>query len=331
MPCGLKYKRVCRFPTPPPHCKRQPTMRTTLTLNQIVEQWIAGCDRLPATKCDYKRKIHLWFKWLASQGIDPREPSREHIVRFKQSLQREGKSPYTYFTYVAVIKIFYRFCAAMRYYDDIGKGLQSSIRQHEHSKHPLSVEEAQRLLNSIETKTIVGKRDKLIIALMLLNGLRSCEVSRINIEDVERNDDRVLLHIQRKGHLDKSDVVALPAMTVELFEEYIAERDFELGDALIVNHCVGRPSTRLLNTTISQIVKMRLRIIGINDPKITAHSLRHTCGSLLVEMGTDIEIIKDLLGHTDTSTTRIYIDMAQKRRLLKENPSQHIEALLSKK
>ncbi len=76
---------------------------------------------------------------------------------------------------------------------------------------------------------------------------------------------------------------------------------------------------------------MHLRIIGINDPKITVHSLRHTCGCLLVEMGTDIEIIKDLLGHSDSSTTRIYIDMAQKRRLLKENPSRQIEALLAKK
>lgn len=131
--------------------------------------------------------------------------------------------------------------------------------------------------------------------------------------------------------LTKRDVVALPELTVELYEDYIAERDFKLDDPLIVNHCVGRASTRLLNTTISQIVKMRLRIIGINDPKITAHSLRHTCGSLLVEMGTDIEIIKDLLGHTDSSTTRIYVDMAQKRRLLKENPSRQIEALLLKK
>ncbi len=273
----------------------------------------------------------MWFKWLSSQGIDSREPTREHIVRFKQSQQQQGKSPYTYFTYVAVIKIFYRYCAAMHYYDDIGKGLQSSIRMREHCKHPLSVVEAQRLMNSIETKTIIGKRDKLIIALMLLNGLRSCEVSRIDIGDIERVEDRVLLHIQRKGHLDKRDVVALPELTVELYEDYISERDFKLGDPLIVNHCVGREeSTRLLNTTISQIVKMRLRIIGINDPKITAHSLRHTCGSLLVEMGTDIEIIKDLLGHSASSTTRIYIDMAQKRRLLKENPSRQIEALLQK-
>ena len=95
--------------------------------------------------------------------------------------------------------------------------------------------------------------------------------------------------------------------------------------------CKVKPSVPAGKATISQIVKMRLRIIGINDPKITAHSLRHTCGSLLVEMGTDIEIIKDLLGHSDSSTTRIYVDMAQKRRLLRENPSRQIEALLSKK
>ena len=306
-------------------------MRTTLTLNQIVDNWIAGCDRLPATRTDYKRKIRLWFKWLSSEGIDPREPTREHILRFKQSLQQQGKSPYTYFTYVAVIKIFYRYCAMMHYYEDIGKGLQSSIRMHEHCKHPLSIAEAQRLMNSIETKTIVGKRDKLIIALMLLNGLRSCEVTRINIGDVECVEDRVILHIQRKGHLDKRDVVALPELTVELYEDYIAEREFKLDDPLIVNHCIGRPSTRLLNTTISQIVKMRLRIIGINDPKITAHSLRHTCGSLLVEQGVDIEVIKELLGHTSTATTRIYVDMAMKRRLLEDNPSNVVADIIGEK
>ena len=125
--------------------------------------------------------------------------------------------------------------------------------------------------------------------------------------------------------------MALPSITAELYEDYISERDFHSDEPLIVNHCKGRKSERLRTPTISMIVKQRLQAIGINDPKITAHSLRHTCGSLLVEMGTDIEIIKDLLGHTNSSTTRIYIDMAQKQRLLKVNPSQHIEALLSKK
>ena len=306
-------------------------MRTTLTLNQIVEEWIAETDRLPSTKADYRRKIRLWFAWLSLRRINPREPTKEHILQFKEQLRSEGKSQYTYLSYVTIVKLFYQYCASKRYCDNIAEGVKASVRHREHYKHPLTSEQAGRLMNSIETKSIIGKRDKLIVALMLLNGLRSCEVCRINIRDVERVDDRVLLHLQRKGHLDKHDMVALPSITAELFEDYISERDFRLDDPLVVNHCKGRKCERLRTPTISMIVKHRLQAIGINDPKITAHSLRHTCGSLLVEMGTDIEIIKDLLGHSDSSTTRIYVDMAQKRRLLRENPSRQIEALLAKK
>lgn len=70
---------------------------------------------------------------------------------------------------------------------------------------------------------------------------------------------------------------------------------------------------------------------GIDDPKITAHSLRHTCGSLLVEMGLDVEMIKDLLGHSNTATTRIYIEQAQRRRLIEENPGNLIGELITKR
>lgn len=305
-------------------------MRTTLSLNQIIEEWIASLDGLPSTQTDYRRKIRLWFRWLVAQGKDPREPRRDDVLAFRQQLLYEGKSRYTYFSYITVVRLFYRYCARRHYCEDIGEGIRSSIRSREHYKYPLSAFQAQQLLESISTESIVGKRDKLIVALMLLNGLRSCEVCRINIEDVVRDGDRTLLRIQRKGHLDKHDVVALPEFTATLYEEYLAERDFRWGDALIVNHCKGRSSTRLTTQSISHLVKQRLRAIGINDPKITAHSLRHTCGSLLVESGMDIELIRDLLGHTSSATTRIYIDMAQKRRLLDQNPSRIIEAMVTK-
>lgn len=88
---------------------------------------------------------------------------------------------------------------------------------------------------------------------------------------------------------------------------------------------------RLAKVTISAIVKQRLRDIGIDRPDITAHSLRHTCRSLLVESGMDVETIKDMLGHTDTQTTRIYVGMAQRRRLLENSPSNIVAGLISKK
>jgi integrase len=120
-------------------------------------------------------------------------------------------------------------------------------------------------------------------------------------------------------------------MTGGLFEDYIGDRDFGIDDPLIISHAHGGGGRRLSKITISAIVKQRLRDIGIDRLDITAHSLRHTCGSLMVESGVDVETIRDILGHTDTQTTRIYVQMAQQRRLLENSPSNIIAGLISKK
>ena len=306
-------------------------MRTTLTINQIVEEWILSLDCLPSTKEDYRRKIHLWFSWLSRQQIEPRSPSRGDILRYKEFLQVQMKSAYTYFSYLTVVLLFYRYCRERGYYDDIGSGIRTHLRQRMHRKNPLTAFQAQRLVESIPTTTIVGKRDKLLVSMMLMLGLRTCEIERINICDFGLVDNIPTLRVQRKGHLDKLAILALPQKIVELFEDYIAERNFQEDDPLFINHSRGRVPTRLAKQTISHIVKKQLRMIGIDDPKITAHSLRHTCGSLLVEQGVDIEVIKELLGHTSTATTRIYVDMAMKRKLLEDNPSNVVADIIGEK
>ncbi|CDN30192.1 Tyrosine recombinase XerD [Mucinivorans hirudinis] len=272
----------------------------------------------------------MWFRWLSAQGIEPRSPFREHIFQYKTHLQEQGKSKFTYLSYVVVVKLFYRYCSTRNYYDNIGEGINTGIKQRGHFKEALTSTQALKLMDSINTETIVGKRDKLIIALMLTNGLRTCEVHRLNICDFDKDGERTILHIQRKGRVDKNETIAVPEVVEGLFEEYIACREFNVEDPLIVNHLKGQKPRRLPKQTISHIVKQRLRAIGINDPKITAHSLRHTCGSLLVEMGLDVEMIKDLLGHSNTSTTRIYIEQAQRRRLIEENPGNKIGELITR-
>ena len=152
-------------------------MRTTKTLTEIVDEWITLLDALPATKADHRRKIGLWLRWLSSQGVDPRTPSRADILRYKQELQKQGKSIFTVNGYVTVIKVFYKHCATMRYYDDIASGIKTSFRAKEHYKHPLTRQQCSDLLASIDRDNIVGARDYLMIQLMLTNGLRTCEVA----------------------------------------------------------------------------------------------------------------------------------------------------------
>lgn len=306
-------------------------MRTTLKLSEIVDGWIADTDILPATKADYRRKIALWFRWLAARDIDTRGPQRQHLIEYKRSLQDEGRSVLTVCSYVTVVKLFYRYCEQMGYYSNIGTGVKSSVKHKEYYKEALTQAEATRLMDSIDTQTVIGKRDKLIVALMLTNGLRTCEVERIDIADFDVRSGRTILHIRRKGKVDKRDTVAVPDVITELLEDYISCRDFNVADPLFLNHAHNSGGRRLAKVTISAIVKQRLRAIGIDRPKVSAHSLRHTCGSLLVERGVDVETIKDVLGHTDTQTTRIYIEMARQRRLLEQSPSNIIAGMIVKK
>lgn len=305
-------------------------MRTTLKLTEIIDGWLTDIDILPATGADYRRKIGLWFRWLSAADVDPRSPQRHHLLEYKRCLQIEGRSVLTVCSYVTVVKLFYRYCDQMGYYHNIGTGIKSSIKHREYYKAALTGDEASRLLDSIDTSTIIGKRDKLIIALMLTNGLRACEVERIDIRDFDIRNGQMVLNIQRKGKVDKRDMVAVPDMIKDLFEDYTGGRDFSLEDPLIINHAHGGGVRRLAKVTISAIVKQRLRNIGIDRPDITTHSLRHTCGSLLVESGMDVETIKDMLGHSDTATTRIYIGMAQRRRLLENSPSNIVAGMIQK-
>ena len=306
------------------------SMKTTFKLNEIIAEWISECDILPATKQDYERKIALWFRWLAGQDIDTRAPERSHVLEYKQRLQAAGKSVYTVNSLVTILKLFYGFCERRGYYDNIVTGIKSSKRHTEYSKLPLTADEAFRLLESIDTKTVVGRRDRLMISLMLFNGLRTCEVERINIGDFSTREGEPILYIQRKGRTDKNEIVVLHANTVEWLEEYIADRDFAEDDPLFISH-KRRCDNRLVRQTIGRIVKQRLLRIGISNPKISAHSLRHTFGALMVEQGVDIETIKDMMGHSDTKTTRIYIEMAQQSRLLHNSPSREVGNLILKK
>ena len=165
-----------------------------------------------------------------------------------------------------------------------------------------------------------------MIALMLTNGLRTCEVERIDTDDFATQNGRSILMIQRKGRADKREAIAVTTYIEQLKDDYLNDRKSEV-EALFINHSAGGGS-RLSRLSISQIVKKRLRAVGIDRPEVTAHSLRHTCGSLLVESGVEIESIRDLLGHTDTATTRIYIEMAVRRRTLENSPANIVEAML---
>lgn len=303
-------------------------MTTSLTINQIISEWLNSADISEVSKRSYRAKVSLWFAWLASRNYDVRRATRQQVLDYKRWLEGKDRSTLTVDGYITAVRLFYRYCVRRGYYTlDITEGVRASTRIRGYRKMALSKDDAIRLLDSIDTVKMIGKRDKLMIAMMLLLGLRTCEIERINIGDITVAYDTRVVKIQRKGRHDKSEAVALTPYIDELLCDYMSEREVAtLNDALFVSTKDGQ---RLKRTSISEMVHARLNGIGICDKRITAHSLRHTCACLLLSAGVEMETVRDVLGHTSTNTTRLYVAQMQSQLLIRHSPAKHIEQALS--
>jgi site-specific recombinase XerD len=302
-------------------------MTTTKTIVQIINEWLDSVDVTDVSKRSYRVKLNLWFRWLNNIHYDVRRPTRQQVLDYKRHLEAEGKSSLTVDSYITAVRLFYRYCVRMRYYEDITEGVRCSTKLRGYRKSPLKREDATRLLDSISTDKLIGKRDKLMIAMMLLLGFRTCEIERMDVGDIDVVYDTRVINVQRKGRHDKAEAVALTPYIDTLLSDYMSEREVESWDEPLFCSVRGE-RTRLQRTSISEIVHDRLCSIGINDPHITAHSLRHTCACLLLADGVEMETVRDVLGHTSTNTTRLYVAQMQSQLLIRNSPAKRLESML---
>lgn len=296
----------------------------------IIKEWLESLDITDVSKRSYRVKIQQWFRYLSRIHYDVARPTKQQVLDYKRDLEGAGRSTLTIDSYISAVRLFYRYCVKRGYYThDITDGVRIATRMKGYRKHPLTKDDASRLLNSIDTTILKGKRDKLMLAMMVLLGLRTCEVERIDVSDIEYSYDTRIVKIQRKGRHDKAEALALTPYLDQLLEDYMSEREVEDWNEPLFMSERRAHGRRLQRTSISEIVHDRLRDIGIVDPKITAHSLRHTCACLMLAEGVDMETVRDMLGHTSTNTTRLYTAQMQSMLLIRNTPAKRIERVLN--
>lgn len=291
-------------------------MRTTLPIGLIIDEWFRNADVLQISKVSYRQKLSYWFRWLSINEIDTRSPQRVDVLNYKTYIQKSLREN-SVDSYLKAIKSFYAYCESKGYCENIATGIKMSRRKHTHSKRALTRDETLMLLDSINICTEKGLRDKIIISLMICNGLRSVEVERLTVKDWLRT--RIIL-IKRKGRRDKQQMLIDDAI-YSMIEEYMSCRSSaEPDEPLLINHSRNYAGQLIGRQSISKMVKSRLRTVGIDDDMVTSHSLRHTCAQLLLSNHVPIEEIQIILGHTNITTTKIYLDDAQETKLIKNSP-----------
>lgn len=278
-------------------------------LDELINEFIGDQDIRTNSADLYRRTLKQYFKWVSCEGLAMGEIQLMHIVKYKADLLASGKSSLTVGTYITTVRRFYAWAEAKKYYPNIAKGVKTPKRAQQFKKQPLTASESTDLLNQVS-----NARDLAIINLCLRTGLRTIEVVRANVGDIQTKGGQVILNVHGKGRDGKDQFVILTNKAQAPITDYLKTRGIVLGklkpgqgaEPLFISNSNKNKGERLDTRTIRRIAKNNLIGIGLNSHYYTAHSLRHTTAVSILRAGGTLENAQGVLRHSNPATTQIY-------------------------
>jgi tyrosine recombinase XerC len=172
----------------------------------------------------------------------------------------------------------------------------------------LTVDEVFRLMEAPGPQDPFMARDRAMLELMYSTGMRVAELVSLQRNSLDFETEMVT--VTGKGNRERLVPMGSPA--VDALQRYFPERQTLLEarlrsgaatdlDVLFVNHRGGRLTTR----SVERLVAMYAQRVGLLA-QVTPHALRHSFATHLLEMGADLRLVQELLGHASLSTTQRY-------------------------
>lgn len=211
---------------------------------------------------------------------------------------------------VVVFKIFFRWLAMrnLRVGDPAEMVLPPRVEQW--LPDTLNEREVRQLLESVNGKEPLDRRDKAILELFYASGLRIGEIVTARLEGLSLEEGWI--RITGKGN--KTRLVPVGGEAREALEAYLFASRPELVAKKTQSFVfLNRNGGKLTTARVWQIVKERAKLAGLDAGKIHPHLLRHSFATHLLNHGADLRVIQEMLGHADIATTQIYTHVDQKR------------------
>jgi site-specific recombinase XerD len=298
----------------------------------ILDAFTKSLDASKKTRETYTRALIRYTHWLEERETPVTSAKRQTILDYKNTLIEAGKKPSTINSALSSIRALYSFLEAEGVMPNVAAHVKNLRVEKGIAKDPLTERQGRKLMEYISGgETLEQLRNKVIICLMLEEGLRCCEVSRANIEDYGQAEGKTVLYVQRKGHCAKDSVSVINDALSDDIYKYLSMRAEVEGKALklqapfvagVGNRNMGG---RMTERSISRIAKDALKEINLNSARLTAHSLRHTFATLADQAGAEGKDIQEAMGHKSFDTTSIYI---HRRRRIQNAPELKVSKLL---
>lgn len=168
--------------------------------------------------------------------------------------------------------------------------------------------EVQRLLAAADTAHPTDVRDRAILLLFAIYGLRESEVAHLRLEDLDWAHDRLRVSRVKRRTAQTYPLVSSVGNAILRYLEEV-RRPSAHREVFLTLCSPRRPLTR---TALYSIVARRLTALGVRTAHVGPHALRHACAARLVAAGLSLKAIGDHLGHRSSAATRIYakVDLA---------------------
>lgn len=264
------------------------------------------------TQLAYMRDLRLLMKSLQLKADEELlQVSRQQLIAYLVRLKQEGRAASTVARKLASIKAFYSFLTAERYIRRNPAEVLEAASRGLHLPKVLSVQEVERLLDEPNLGTLDGYRDKTMLELLYATGMRVSELVNVPMKNVDMKMQYVI--VMGKG--SKERMLPLGRTALHYLEHYLSVVRPQLlhgkpdAAAELFVTGWGGPMTR---ERFYEIIVAYGKSAGISK-RVTPHMLRHSFATHLLNNGTDLRIVQELLGHADISTTQIYTHLDVER------------------
>lgn len=260
----------------------------------------------------YQLDLTKFIDFLEVQNIiEITEVTQQTIQLFLASLRQAGYASSTTSRMISSLKQFFIYLMKEGIIKQNPLTLIQGPKKVQRLPKVLTMKEVEALIQSPDTSTLWGLRDRTILEVMYATGLRVTELTQLSLEELHLD----LGFIQTVGKGDKERLVPLGEEAEYWLKQYLnlvrpsfANKGNAPTDSVFLTER-GKPFTR---QGIWKNLKKYVALANV-DHDVSPHMLRHSFATHLLENGADLRMVQELLGHADISTTQIYTHISKQR------------------
>lgn len=250
----------------------------------------------------YRRDILQYEAYVEENKINFAKADEETIKDYLKYMNDIGKKSSTMSRSLASIRSFYQYLLRVKKVKkDPTEGIQSP-KIEKRVPSVLTSQEVELLLEQPKNIDLKGIRDKAMLEFAYATGMKVTEIISLDIEDVNLEEG----YVTCKGK-DRARNIPLGSLSLKALKEYVENsRNILIKDENVKALFVNTNGQRLTRQGFWKIVKFYKEQAHINK-EITPHILRHSFATHLLQNGADLKAIQTMLGHSDISSTQIYM------------------------